>query len=169
MQASWPAADEYSEELLRNFDFAREVVIQVRNFRKEKNISPKEMLELHVKRQAQPELESIFEPVVVRMGNLSQLRYTDEAFPAGQGFVVKSTEFYIPYEGAIDAAEELARLESDLQYARGFLASVMAKLGNERFMQSAPAKVIENEQKKKADAEARIKVLEEKIKALRGE
>ncbi len=168
MLASWPVAGEYSEEILCNFDFAREVVMQIRNFRKEKNISPKEMLQLQVKRQSQPELVSTFEPVVVRMGNLSQLSYTDETFPAGQGFVVKSTEFYIPYEGAIDAAEELARLESDLQYARGFLASVMAKLNNERFMQSAPTKVIENEQKKKADAEARIKVLEEKIKVLRG-
>jgi valyl-tRNA synthetase len=170
MLAPWPDVENYSEELLRHFDFAREVVIQVRNFRKEKNISPKETLSLQVRKQNDhPELVSRFEPVIIRMAHLSQLEYIDGVFPAGQGFVVKSTEFFIPYEGKVDTAEELSRLEADLQYAKGFLASVMAKLSNERFMQSAPAKVIENEQKKKADAEARIKVLEDKIKALKGE
>ena len=167
MQSPWPKAGNYSEEILRNFDFAREVVMQVRNFRKEKNIGLKELLELKVRNQGPSEWVYLFEPVVVRMAYLSKLTFTEDSFPTGQGFLVKSTEFYIPYQVAIDAEEELARLEADLNYARGFLASVLAKLNNERFMQSAPARVIENEQKKKLDAEARIRVLEDKINALR--
>lgn len=167
MVAPWPQVAEYKEEVLSDFDFAREVVIQLRNFRKEKNLPPKEELQLQVRNSGRPELNPLFESIIRRMGGLSGLEYVAEVPATAQGFVVKSTEFFIPLKASVDVEAELARLEADLKYARGFLDSVMAKLGNERFMQNAPAKVVENELKKKADAEARIQVLEEKIKALR--
>ena len=82
--------------------------------------------------------------------------------------MVKSTEFYIPLSESIDVAEEIKKLEAELKYTQGFLNSVMGKLSNEKFVNNAPKQVVTNEQKKKTDAESRIKVIEEQIKALAG-
>ena len=83
-------------------------------------------------------------------------------------FIVGSTEFYIPFEDEqIDMAAEIARLEKELEYTRGFLTAVMKKLENEKFVNSAPAQVVEMERKKKADAESRIRVIEAQIEELK--
>jgi valyl-tRNA synthetase len=79
---------------------------------------------------------------------------------------VRTTEFYIPMTMKIDHEEEIRKLEEELAYTKGFLETVMKKLSNERFVNSAPAHVVDAERKKKSDADARIKVLEEKIKEL---
>ena len=78
-------------------------------------------------------------------------------------FIVRSKEFYLPLEGKIDALKERDNLLKDLEYQKGFVASVDKKLSNERFVSSAPAQVVEMERKKKADAEAKIKAIEESL------
>jgi valyl-tRNA synthetase len=80
---------------------------------------------------------------------------------------VKTTEFSIPLENNINVEEELTRLQTELQYHQGFLNSVLNKLNNELFVSKAPAKVIEAERKKQADAESKIKSLQESIIALK--
>ena len=80
--------------------------------------------------------------------------------------MVKSTEFFVPLEGKIDAEKEREVILKDLEYQRGFMISVDKKLSNEKFVSSAPPKVIEMERKKKADAEAKIKALEESLARL---
>jgi len=82
-------------------------------------------------------------------------------------FIVKSTEFYVPLGSSVDVEAEVKKLEEELNYAKGFLYSVMKKLGNERFVNNAPATVIEKEQQKKADVESKIKVIEDQIAALK--
>jgi len=81
-------------------------------------------------------------------------------------FIVKNTEFYIPLSGNINIEEELNKLKDELNYTKGFLNSVLKKLNNKSFVNNAPAKVVEMENKKKTDAEARINVIEEQIKNL---
>ena len=78
-----------------------------------------------------------------------------------------TTEFFIPLAGKIDIEDEIAKIQEDLNYNRGFLVNVMKKLDNERFVKNAPANVLELERKKKNDAESKIKSLEERIKALK--
>ena len=81
-------------------------------------------------------------------------------------FIIRSTEFYIPVEGSIDTEAEILKLKEELKYHRGFFDSVMKKLGNERFVNSAPKQVVDIERKKLADAEAKINIIEEQIKGL---
>ncbi len=102
-----------------------------------------------------------------KLGNLSGIEIVAEDVHGAASFRVKSTGFYIPLHGFIDVEEELKKLEEELDYARGFLQSVMKKLGNERFVNSAPEMVVAKEKAKQVDAEAKIKALEEQIAALK--
>ncbi|MEN8118230.1 MAG: valine--tRNA ligase, partial [Bacteroidota bacterium] len=90
-----------------------------------------------------------------------------EEVKGAASFRVKSTNFYVPLEGFVDAEEELKTLEEELKYTKGFLNSVMKKLSNERFVNNAPEVVVAKEKAKQADAEAKIKVLEERIAAMK--
>jgi valyl-tRNA synthetase len=81
--------------------------------------------------------------------------------------MVRTTEYFIPLTGKIDIESEIAKLQEDLTYNRGFLVSVMKKLDNERFVKNAPANVLELERKKKSDTESKIKSLEEAMKSLK--
>jgi valyl-tRNA synthetase len=94
------------------------------------------------------------------------MNFTDTKLEGAASFMVGTTEFYIPLGEKIDRDEELAKINEELKYYRGFLASVMKKLDNERFVQNAPAKVLELELKKKSDTESKIKSLQERLKAL---
>jgi valyl-tRNA synthetase len=98
---------------------------------------------------------------------VSEVSYVAEA-PAGAfGFIVGSTEFFVPLTGSVDVEAEIKKLEEELKYAQGFLKSVEAKLSNERFVSGAPAAVVDKERKKKADAEAKIAVIEQQLEGLR--
>ena len=89
-----------------------------------------------------------------------------EKDPAAAAFIVKTTQYFVPMAGKIDAEAERRKLTDDLAYYEGFLASVMKKLSNERFVASAPEKVVANERAKQADAEAKITAIREQLAAL---
>ena len=108
-----------------------------------------------------------FNSVLVKMGNLSALNMVNEEVKGAASFLVKSTTFFVPLGEKVDIEEELKKLQSELDYAKGFLSSVLKKLSNERFVSSAPANVVATERAKQADAEAKIKVLEEQITNLK--
>ena len=108
-----------------------------------------------------------FDSVIAKLCNVSEINYVAEA-PAGAfGFIVGSTEFFVPLTGSVDVEAEIKKLEEELKYAQGFLKSVEAKLSNERFVNGAPAAVVDKERKKKADAEAKIAVIEQQLVGLR--
>ena len=81
--------------------------------------------------------------------------------------VVKTTEFYLPLGDVVNVEQEIQKLEDELNYTRGFLAAVLKKLGNDRFVSGAPLAVVEKERQKQADAENKIKILEDQIAALK--
>jgi valyl-tRNA synthetase len=107
-----------------------------------------------------------FDPLISKLCNISSIEYVDQSLEGAFGFVARSTEFFIPLTENIDMEAELKKLHEELKYTQGFLESVMKKLSNERFVAGAPEKVILTERKKQADAEARIKVLEQQIVGL---
>jgi valyl-tRNA synthetase len=167
--ADYPKPGKFKAELLKHFDLEREVIIAIRNERGNKNISPKEKIVLYVRKNHGQQPDTYFDEVVIKMGNLDGLKYTEEKINGAASFIVGSTEFFIPLEAeTIDIGAEIARLEKDLEYARGFLATVMLKLGNEKFVSSAPPKVVEIEKKKQADAESKIRVIEAQLENLKG-
>jgi valyl-tRNA synthetase len=166
--SSYPIAHKFKHDLLKHFDLEREVIIAVRNERVNKNISLREKIVLYVRKNHGQQPNTYFDEVVMKMGNLAELKYTEDKVEGAASFIVGSTEFFIPLESeTIDIAAEITRLENDLEYARGFLASVIVKLGNEKFVKSAPPKVVEIEKKKQADAESKIRVIEAQLSALR--
>ena len=148
---------------LEDFEIAKEIVGGVRTIRLQKNIPNKEALEL----QVLGEHNDHFNAVIVKMCNLSSIIRTEEKTAGSASFLVRTTEYAVPLGNMINVEEELAKLQDELKYQQGFLASVMKKLSNESFVSKAPAKVIEMERKKQADAESKIKSIEESIAALK--
>ena len=163
--AALPKAVEADEKALARFALAQEVVSAVRNVRKQKNLPQKEALELKVVRDENYPAE--FEAAIVKMANISQVTFVTEKNPMDAAFIVKTTQYFVPMGDNIDKEAEIAKLEKDLAYQQGFLATVMKKLSNERFVSSAPAQVVENEQNKKRDAEAKIAAIEAQLQALK--
>ena len=166
MFARIPAPEAADERVLARFELVKEVVSAVRNVRKQKNIAQKEQLVLKVMTDENYPAE--FEPVIVKMGNLAAVERVAEKDAAAAAFIVKTTQYFIPVGGSVDREAEIAKLASELEYLEGFLASVMKKLSNERFVQSAPEKVVANEHAKRHDAEAKIAAIKEQLAALRG-
>ena len=166
MISSMPESGSFDKDLLAEFEETREVVTAVRNIRKEQNLPARENLRIVV-RDPNHSYSNTFESILVKLGNISEVSQTSKKIEGAVSFRVKTVEYYIPMEGHIDPEEELKKLEEELAYTRGFLRSVMVKLNNDRFVQNAPEKVVENEKQKQGDAEKKIKVLEERIQGLR--
>ncbi|WP_421978188.1 valine--tRNA ligase [Roseivirga seohaensis] len=162
----WPIIGGADEALNKQSEIVFELVSNLRNLRLSKGISPNKKLDLAIKSENTEAYEP-FINIIKKLANIDQLTYTDEKVNGTLGFVIKSDEFFIPMEeGAIDVEAEKAEIIKELEYTKGFLNSVMKKLSNERFVAGAPEQVIAKEKAKQADAEAKIKVLEEKLNGL---
>jgi valyl-tRNA synthetase len=165
MVSHLPEAKTFNKELITGFELVKETVSSIRTIRKEKGIPNKDILELFI-RQGSEKWDQELLPVIVKLGNLSGISFIQDKKPGAVSFRVGANELYIPLGGSIDVEAELKKLREELSYNKGFLSSVMKKLGNERFVQNAPANVLDLERKKKSDAEAKINTLEERIKEL---
>lgn len=153
------------QKVLDRMELLKQVVTHLRNLRKEHNIPNKETLTLQV--IPDENYHETLAPLLMKMGGLSQIESIQEKPSDALSFRVKTTEYFVPLAaGVIDVEEELKKLNAELEYQEGFLASVMKKLSNERFVQNAPAKVVENEQAKRRDAEAKIAAIRERLQQL---
>ena len=165
MYAPAPAVEQWDEALLARFELVKEAITDIRNVRKQKNIAQKQPLTLKV--IVDENYPAAYAPVIVKMGNISAIETVTEKDPAAAAFIVKTTQYFVPLGDNIDREAETKRLTAYLEYLEGFLASVMKKLSNERFVNSAPEKVVANERAKKADAEAKIAAIREQLAALK--
>ena len=163
--AAMPVAAPEDARVLVRFELAHEVISAVRNIRNQKGLAQKEALTLQVIADANYPEE--YAPVMQKMANLTEIETVTEKDPTAAAFIVKTTQYFVPMGGKIDAEAERKKLTDDLTYYEGFLASVLKKLSNERFVQSAPEKVVANERAKQADAEAKIAALKAQLEALR--
>ncbi len=163
--AKMPDKKAYDESLIKEFEFASQVISGIRTIRKEKNISFKESIKLAVLNNEN--CSTNFDAVIKKLGNISEIDYLDNKIEGALTFRVKSNEYFVPITGAIDVAQEIKKLEEELNYTQGFLKSVQKKLSNERFVNNAPEKVIEIERKKEADALAKIEMLKTSIASLK--
>jgi len=164
MVSPMPKVEPFDAVLLERIELVKEVVSSIRNIRKQHNIPNKEALALKV--IADGNYHAEFDPMLSKMAGLSGIETVTDKLPDAASFIVKTTEYFVPLGDKIDPAEELAKLKAELEYLEGFLASVLKKLSNERFVQNAPAKVVETEYAKRNDAEAKIKAIRERIARL---
>ena len=162
--AAWPKAGKANSAALQHGEHAFQCITEIRNLRNSKGISPKESLTL-LRKEEQP-LMGDFWPVISKLANLKEVKLTNKKVNGAAGFMIKSSEFFVPMEGKLDVAKERELIMKELEYQKGFLASVEKKLSNEKFVANAKPEVIEIERKKKADAETKIKALEESLKNL---
>ena len=163
MVAQLPKMGVFDDSIVADIDVAKDIIAGVRTVRMQKNIPNKEQLELQVVGNAELNVKAI----IAKLANLSSIVSVEEKDATAASFLVGTVEYAVPLGNNIDIEEELKKLEADLKYNEGFLASVMKKLSNEKFVNNAPAKVIEMERKKQADAEAKIATLKESIAALK--
>ena len=162
--ANWPKAGAIDTSLLEDFETITEVIAGIRTIRKTQNIPNKEPLALKIiNHQIQ---SNNLNPIIAKLGNLSDINSISEKPASSFSFMVKANEFFIPIGNTIDLTFELEKLQKELDYNKGFLKSVESKLNNKRFVTSAPKQVIANEKNKLADTKAKIEILENKIKDL---
>ena len=164
--AQQPAQKVVDNDILNQFLFTQDVINNIRKIRAEKNISMKEAIELIVV-DKDGSVNKEFDAVIMKLCNVSSVNYVTETPQDAFGFLVKATEYFIPVTDNIDTEAEIKKLEEELAYAQGFLRSVEAKLSNEKFVNGAPAAVVDKERKKKSDAEAKIKVIEQQLATLK--
>lgn len=163
--AEWPTSRAVNEKVLADFEIAREAIVGVRNVRNTKQLGNKDALVLKV-RTSNTALYSKYAFPIKRLANLSAIDFVTEKVEGAVSFVIQGDELSIPLTGLVDEAENKAELEKELAYTKGFLISVSKKLSNERFVAGAPEQVVANEKKKMADAEAKIKALEETLASM---
>ena len=167
MNQHMPTSVYYDQRLLDEFDTAREVIAGVRNIRNTRNLSPKEVLEVSYIASDERFRIDRFEGIIRKLGNVSAVKVITEKPAGALSFMIGTTECFVPMSQNVNKEEELKKLQDDLKYAEGFLASVLKKLSNEKFVGGAPAAVIEKERNKQRDAETKIAALKAQIDSLK--
>ncbi len=158
------AATEADNKLIAQIEYVKNVVAGVRAVRNSKNIAQKEVVDLQVVESNPVEA---FNSVIIKMANLSGIEVVAAKGDGTAAFLVGTTEYAVPLGNLIDMDAEIAKQEAELKHLEGFLAGVMKKLGNERFVANAPEQVVALERKKQSDAETKIAALKESLAKLK--
>ena len=159
--SSWPDSKNIDKKILEEFGTATEIIVGIRNIRKEYNIATKEQLELKTISNNGDNNRMI--DVIIKLGGLISYEKITKKPSNSYSFMIKSNEFFIPINDNIDLLSEITKLEKDLDYNSGFLKSVQNKLNNKNFVKNAPINVVENEKNKMKDAKEKIHILKNKI------
>lgn len=154
-------SEPYNEDSIKDFDFAKEVISGVRNYRQSKGISPRETVEVFTNVSELANAE-----VIQKLANVSSINFNQKTDKPSFTFLVGANEFSIPLSENLDLGEEKEKTEEEIKYLKGFLISVDKKLSNEKFVANAKPEVVEIERKKQKDAQDKIALLEEKLKSL---
>lgn len=165
MISRMPVVKKYNHGTISGFDRIKNVVSAIRTIRKDNHIHNKDSIKLMI-RSDRESYDIWLLPVIKKLCNLSDVQFVTAKQEDCITLMINTTEYYIPLGGKIDIESEKNKILADLDYFKGFLSSVMKKLDNERFIQNAPDSILELERKKRADAELKIKSLEESLKAL---
>ena len=154
------------KKLVDDIELVKQIVSGVRMVRNQKNIAPKEALELQAVTVNHYET---YTAAVMKMANVSAIQVVNEKDATASAFMVGTDEFAVPLGNMIDIDAEIEKQETQLKHLEGFLAGVMKKLSNERFVANAPEAVVALERKKQSDSEEKIAALKESLAALRAQ
>ena len=160
---NFPETKAFNQNTIKHFSDIKEMVSQIRNIKQKNQISPKEPLLFTILGQ---HFNNPFTAILMKLGNLSDIVVSDDKPENAAGFLVGTTECFVHLNKTVDVEAERKKLEEELNYNTGFLNAVMKKLSNENFVKNAPAAVVEKEEKKKADALAKIEAIEKQLEEL---
>jgi valyl-tRNA synthetase len=161
--AHWPSSGPVNQELMSQFSHTQAVISALRTLRTEKQLKPKELLDIQT--QQTDQLQVIPE-VLSKLGFTSPITIVESAGENTLSLRIETTEYYIPIEAQINLEEEVEKLQAELEYQRGFLEMVNQKLSNKRFVDNAPEAVVAVERKKAADAQEKIQAIEATLSKL---
>ncbi|WP_433895311.1 valine--tRNA ligase [Sphingobacterium mizutaii] len=162
--ADFPKVQAFDENIIKEFAIVQQIISEVRNIRNSKGLSPKIALPLAI--NATNIDYSQYQDSIMKLANIEELSFVKEKVSGAVSFLAGKDECYVALENNIDVDAEKERISKEIEYLKGFLISVDKKLSNERFVQNAKPEIVENEKNKKADAEAKIQILEESLKSL---
>jgi valyl-tRNA synthetase len=162
----FPVSGNIDKSFLLNGALLKEVITAIRDARNKNQLKPKEAIRLHIQTENTGTYQSI-EPILAKQVNAEAITYTSSQVTGGITVVVQKDKFFIETTTVLDTSSQKEQLQKDLDYLKGFLVSVEKKLNNERFVQNAKPEILQAEQKKKADAEEKIKVIEESLDGLK--
>ncbi len=163
MVSEMPKAEHFDEAILNDFNLLKQLVAEIRTIRKQKNIPMRDALDLLLKSKE----KAAFQSVVIKLCNIAKIELVEQAPEGCLSFMVATSEYFVPLNEKINVEEEIAKLEEDLAYNQGFLRTVNKKLENEKFVNNAPAKVVEMEKQKQADALNKIEAIERQLEQLK--
>jgi valyl-tRNA synthetase len=163
--AEYPRATKYQSESIQKMQNILQIVSEMRNIRNTKQIAPKEALNLSIKNNSQIDYLS-YALILNRLANIADLQIVDKVVENASQFIVGNDECFVDLGEAVDPELEKEKMEKELIYLQGFLKSVDAKLSNEKFVNNAKADVVDNEKKKKADAEQKITIIKERLQKM---
>ncbi|MBR3432295.1 MAG: valine--tRNA ligase [Bacteroidaceae bacterium] len=158
------APSQADAQLIAQFEHAKQVISGVRAIRQSKNISPREPLKLEAPAGVD---NTTWADTILKLAGLSEIAVVGKKSEGTQSFLIGTEEYAVPLGNLIDAAAEIEKAETEIKRLQGFMAGIQKKLGNERFVQNAPAQVVELERKKLSDAESKIAALQETINSLK--
>jgi len=162
--SSWPNKEEYDIQLINNFEITKEIISQIRNYRKEKNIPFKTSIKLYCIPNNKP-IDNI--DIIKKIGFVEDVIESEKAdFALVKSFIIKNYEFFIPLDEGFDKDSEITKLNKELEYNIGFLKSVDSKLKNKNFISNAPKEIIDKEKQKIIDTEQKIKSIKKSISEL---
>ena len=164
--SDWPKVENIDISIIKDFDFTSQVISSIRTIRKEKSISFKNSIELHVLNNEN--MNTNLDSLIIKLCNISKLVYTKNEVENSISFRVKSNNYYVPVNNNINVDEEIIKLKTELSYTEGFLNSVRKKLSNTRFVENAPEKVIQIEKDKEQDALSKIKAIKDSLSSFEG-
>ena len=163
--SNWPEMEDYNQKSVNEFETTKEIISQIRNYRKEKNISFKTSLDLYYlpHKNSPKNIE-----IIKKIASINKLEESSkENFDMVNSFIIKNHEFFIPLDGGFDKDAEIEKLKKELDYNEGFLKSVENKLKNENFVKNAPDAIVKIEKQKVSDTKSKIKSLQKSISELR--
>jgi len=155
----------FNAAVLQEGELLKQTISAIRDARVKNNIKPKDAIDLMIQTGERKRYERIRE-ILVKQANAKSFEFVEEVQPSTVTVVVGTDKFYLRTEQVLDTGAQRETLLKELDYFKGFLASVEKKLGNERFVQNAKTEVVDAEKKKKADAEEKIRAIEESLASL---
>ena len=163
--AQLPINGKFNTQLLEEIELVNQIVTQIKKIKNTKQIPQKEKVSLIIKPNSQVKYGD-YDLIIKKMAVLNSIEISSEKIAGALSFMISTDEFYVPLNENPDSGEEKARLIKDKEYLTGFLNAVNSKLSNERFMVNAKPEIIDIEVKKKTDAEAKLKIIEDNLLSL---
>jgi len=168
--SAYPKAGNSDKENIAIVEQAKDIISNIREVRAKNGLTKAELLDLYaIKSERMQTLlgHSGIQEMIIKVANLKEIKISDNDEVSGASFISGTEKFVVLFEQKIDVEAELERLDKELVYQQGFVGSINKKLSNERFVNNAPEAVVDNERKKMADGEARIKIIEDEIVQLK--